>query len=53
VGENRIYAETEPPADRQTLDTYVRDLRAGRAGRNDPRAYDPRIWRGIYREMKR
>ncbi len=53
VGKNRIYAQKRKPADSEALDIFLKDVREGRINREDPRAYDPSIWRGLYLEMKR
>jgi hypothetical protein len=51
--EDALYGEAPAPATPGEVEDFVRDVRAGRATRDDPRARDPAIWRGIYRELKR
>ena len=51
--EDALYGTAPAPAPPAAVDDFVRDVRASRATRDDPRASDPAMWRGIYRELKR
>lgn len=51
--EDALYGEAPAPASPAAVEEFVRDVRASRATRDDPRASDPAMWRGIYRELKR
>ena len=48
-----LYGTAPAPRSSAQVEAFVRDVRASRATRDDPRASDAPIWRGIYRELKR
>lgn len=51
--EDTLYGTAPAAATRAEVEAFVRDVRASEATRDDPRASDPAIWRGLYREFKR